>query len=324
MNAEDYMAAALAATDAAVAAPEVEIVAAPAPVTAVAAAEAPAADEPEVSEADDDSPVAEAPAASKPEVKPEVKVEAKPSRLEKSYDDIARQQAAIRKDREALAAEKTELASARSLAEAAKRGDAMALLAAAKIPWSKAAKQVLEGHGVEVPDDEEPEADAPTALRQEVDQLKARLAARDAADTQAQFMNALQTKLKEGGDKFKLVAARKAEMQAVRFISDFYNETGRLPGEDFDETMEIALEAVEARLVKERDSWAPLLTSASGAVTVPASKSAVPAGAVSQQAPKTLTNSSGSGPKGAPSNSPSKLKTDEDYIAAALELANNA
>ncbi len=296
----DYIAAATAvASGEAPAAPVVEAPAAP------AVAEV----KPEVAATAPTTPEASAPAAAAEAPKPDAP---KPDRVTKSFEDLAREKAAFRAEKEKFSGGR-----AKSLDEAAAKGDAMALLAAAGIPWSKAAQQVLEGVGKTATPEQPPEPDERdrrlAALEQEIAGTKAQ-------NVRASLMRELTSRTAAAPAKFKYVAGLKTEHEAIKFIESYYNQTGELPGGDINESMEIALEAVETHYAKEAQKYASL-TPVSANATISTGKQAVPAvGAVSQQAPKTLTNSTGSGPSSA-SGSKSRPKTSDEYIAAAIEAA---
>lgn len=252
------------------------------------------------------------PEGDKKEVSPPADKKPEPTRIEKGFEDLARERAAFRAEREAA---KPQLESARAMTEAAQRGDAMALLAAARIPWSQAARQVLEGHGTKSPQNEKTD---------EVDPRDARLAAleKEIATTKEQAARAnLMTQLKSRSSKYPHLSALEAEHEAMAYIERYYNETQQLPGQTLDETLEIALEAVEAVKAKEAKRWEGVLTKLRPGAVVPSSKTAVPAaGATSQQAAtKTLTNDHGSGPRSASNVAPKQPKTAEEYQLAALE-----
>ncbi len=283
------------------------------------APEAPAAPVPVVAEAnaapaapDAVTGAAVSPEADKKEVSPPADKKPEPTRVEKGLEDLAREKAAFRQEREAA---KAEISEARAMRDAAQKGDAMALLAAARIPWSQAARQVLEGHG-------KPEAKAPA--QEEVDPRDARLAAleKEIATTKERAARAdLMGQLKERttGGKYPHLAAMEAEPEALSYIEQYFKETGELPGKTLDETLEIALEAVETAKAKEAKRWEGVLTKLRPGAVVPVSKSVVPAvGAVSQLAAKTLTNNVGSGPQSS-SAAPKKPRTDEEYRLAAIE-----
>lgn len=252
---------------------------------------------------------------------PEEKAPEKKEEPKKSLVDIAKEKAEARKAAKADAATQEKLTKAERLLAAAEKGDAMALLAAAGVSWSKAAKQVLEGHGATEDEAEESEAPAaksvPSKLEQEVAELKRELAERREREARQTAMTAVKDAIAADPERFKLVGARKAETKALQYIERYYAETGELPGETFEQSIEIGLEATEIELRKELESWKPLLSSASG--TTNPGKRAVPDEAVRNQASKTLTNANGAHPRPAAKTSPQPL-TDDDYIAAATAL----
>ncbi len=258
-----------------------------------------------------EAPIEVPDAGAAPEVKADPPAEKPSSRVEKGYEDLAREKAALRKEKEAIQQEAAELKAYR---EAARGGDALALLAAAKIPWRRAAEQVLATN-------EAPAQKA--ASKAEPDERDRRLAAleQEIASTKAQAARQnLMGQLKEltKDKRFAHVSHMEAEGQVISYIEKYFNETGELPGSNLQETMEIAAEAVETQLAKEAARWEGVLTKLRPGAVVPVSKSVVPAvGAVSQQA-KTLTNSAGSGPKSTPVT-PHKPKTDEEYQLAAIQ-----
>lgn len=260
------------------------------------------------------------PADDVPEAPPVVKTEAPPvpkpvDRVTKGFEDLARDRAALRAEQAKFKADQISPED-RALLAAAKSGSAMSLLAAARIPWSQAAQEVLDGtkptKKYEAPPEPDERDKRLAALEQEI-------SSRKAAETRHNVMSQLQAKTKAGATKFKLTAQLGEEEKAIRFIEQHFNRYGELPGETLEESMEIALEAVEMQLVKEKKRW-DSLTAPKGMVTNPP-KAEVPAvGAVSQQAPKTLTNQTGSGPSKVPVQSP-KAKTSEDYVNAAILAA---
>jgi hypothetical protein len=262
--------------------------------------------------------VTPAPAPAPSETKPEPV-----SRVAKSFEDLARERVALRGEREKLKTEGAELSRSRALADAAAKGDAMALLAAAGIPWSKAAQQVLEGHGVKPPvESEAPQADDPREAR--LAALERELSTSKAQAARENVLGQVRARVASDATKFRFTASLKAEAEAIRYLEQFHNETGELPGSNIEESLEIALEAVEAHYTAEAKKWAGLLTPGSGPVTLPISKPVVPpVGVVSQQAaPKTLTNNVGSGPSSATPGEKPGRKSDDDYIIAAIQAAN--
>jgi hypothetical protein len=277
------------------------------PPEAPPAADAAAPAEPEL--ADSDGKLEPADEPEKPAA-PALAIKA--DKVTKTLEDVAREKSALRAERAALAKDKDRAARAEALLEAAEKGDAMRLLTAAKIPWNAAAKQVLEG----VPDKAPAPAGEPSAAERRIEALERELAQNKAQANRIAVLTKVHDQAKSD-PKFKFVAGLDASERALQYLERFHAETGELPGQTLDESIELALEAVENQLSREADRWRPLL--GSGATSAPAAKPAVSKVAVSQQAPKTLTNDTGSGPKPAPGNTRAP-KTEDEYRADALKL----
>lgn len=287
----DYVAAATAVAEAA-----------PVPeVSAETAAPAEAVAESAAAEPGETAEVA-APAA-------ETKVAPVADKVTKTLADVAAAKADLRREREALDAESGPI---KAVIQALKTRDAMALLAAANIPWSEAARQVLEGTGAKPPKAAAKDDDEPTGLKAEVAELRNRLAARDAAEGRAKVSAKIGTLVKDN-PKFRHVDKMEATDQVLAFIEHYHKETGELPGATPEESFEIAAEAVEQHLAKEAKRWAKVLPGSSGDATKPISKSEVPAAEATSQQAKTLSNTTGSGPKTAPVASKKTVKTPEQY-----------
>jgi hypothetical protein len=292
----DYQSAAIAALTAA---------------EAEAPPEAPAAEaaaEP-VEPVEGDEPAAEGTPPADP-----VKAEAPPAEpakkdATKTWADVAREKAANRAAKAELAADRAKISRAEALLAAAESGDAMGLLAAAKIPWSAAAKQVIEGGKTDPKTDEK----QPVNLEQEVAELKAEIRAGKAEKQ----MNAVLGQIKEKAGKYKYVSGLEAEKDVFDYLKAYHAETGEMPGDNLEESIEIACEAVELHLSKSGERWKKVLTDP-GSGDKKDLKSASPSGTASKQAARTLTNDVGSGPRGSDPAKPKVLKTEDDYRSAAL------
>lgn len=293
-------------------------------IAALTAAEAgetpPAAPEEPAAEAPEAPPAAEEPASEgeepesdeKPAEQAEKPEEKKPAKAEKTWEEIAREKAKLREERQASAAEKARLTRAEALLQAAESGDALGLLAAAKIPWSKAAKQVLEGGKAEEP---APEADEKPAskLEREVAELKAELQAAKYEKAKTKLMD----KIKETGQGFKFVSGLEAENEVFDFMDAYYRKTGEQLGDSLEESIQIACEAVDRDLAKKGDRWKKVLISG-GSENKGEGKPAVPSTASKQV--RTLTNDTGSGPRSVnPVKTQSGPKSDSDYRNDALK-----
>ncbi len=224
---------------------------------------------------------------------------------------MAAGKAELRKQREAMEAE---YAPYKELAAAKKSGSAMAVLAAAGISWKDAAREVLEGGAGPA---------AKITKEEPVDPRDARIAALEQESANAKA-NAMRQKVTgdidtmvKGNPKFKHIEKMEGTSQVITFIEEYHRQTGELPGSNLAESLEIAAEAVEVHLKKEADRWAKVLQGFGGTAT-PDVKAAVPAAEATSQQAKTLTNTTGSGPKTAPVAS-KKPKSPEEYRQAALD-----
>lgn len=301
-NPTDYLAAAIAVANAPAdsAAPAGEPAGAAPDQGALEAAEpAEAAEsEPEEGEAEPEKPAAAPP---------------KPDKITKSLADVAAAKAELRRERAALDAEAGPV---KAVLQALKTRDAMALLAAANIPWSEAARQVLEGTGTKPPKKQAAESEDEDPRDARIAALEQENAANKANATKAKVLGAVSALVKDN-EKFNHIAKLGEESRVLEYIERYHAQTGELPGETLEESLTIAAEAVEVQLKKEAARWQKVLQPASGAATL-LPKAAVPAAEATSKQAKTLTNSTGSGPKTAPVTSKAP-KSPEDYQRAALE-----
>lgn len=279
------------------------------------AAETPEAPAPEAKATEEETPVADSVADSAKAEVPE-KTSEKVEPPKKSFADLAKEKADARARKAQADAQEAELREARALIEFARKGDAVGLLTAAKIPWSKAASQVLGGKTEEEPEKPAPDTEI-AKLREELNGFKeearqARNAAK-LAEVRAQAADLV----KKGGDKYLFVAEHDAAADAVDFVRQYYSETGELPGETLEESLQIGLEAVEADLAKKADKWEKALAKKKGVVTN-TTKQEVTSVAASKKAAQTLTNNTASGPR--TGETAKKAKSELDYRKAAEAL----
>lgn len=247
-------------------------------------------------------------------VEGEKKAEAAPAKEEppkKDWEKIAKEKAAAR----VKAAEEAEAPKMKALLAAAKAGDAMSLLAAAGIPWSAAAQQVIDGGKVEAKKQEqqsEPESD----IQKELREIKAELNARKYTEAKGKLMD----KIKEAATaSAPFVAGLEAEEEVFEFLDRYYRETGEQPGETLEESIEIACEAVEQKLRKKGEKWKNVLTNPGSGNTRNGSKQVSPS-AASNRVAKTLTNDTGAGPRSVNPAKPKVAKTEQDYREETLKV----
>lgn len=235
-----------------------------------------------------------------------------PKKIEKTWQQIAADKAKLREEKKAMEANRSNDTRAQAMLQAAQAGDAMGLLAAAGIPWSAAARQVIEGGRTDPNKQQEPKE---PDIREEMRALKAELQQAKTEKAKNGILDQIRGKAKADG-RFKYTTGLEAEHEAFEFLRQYHAETGELPGENLDESIEIALEAVEQNLAKTGEKWSKVLTKG-GSGDTRNNATASPSGTASQQAARTLTNDAGSGPRSA-SAKPKVLKSTEDYQSEAL------
>ncbi len=262
----------------------------------------------------------------KEEEKPEVKVEAKPEKkeeglpdpLKRSFDRLAIEKKELRemqaqlKDREAKVA-KYELAD-----KLAANGDALGLLAAYNVKYSTLVKQKIERGE---PDAEEPAEADDNPLVAEVKQLREIVYGERQQRFEREMNGQINDFVKANATKYgNLAADPSLSKDVVRHLLEFTKQTGKPPGETLEESIQMAVEAVEEREEAAAQKYLKRkgLTGQKASSTVTeAPKSAVEPPASELGSRKTLTNSHASSPHGAGSTRP---ETPEDLRAKALKL----
>ena len=126
-------------------------------------------------------------------------------------------------------------------------------------------------------------------------------------------------------DKYELIADdTDAHKQALDMIEHHIREYGEMPAATREESLELALDAVNERAMKEAEKWRARLTKVKKldigeSVETPEQ----PSRAVSEVAnSRTLTNSMTTGPSRPASSQ--KPRSDEDYRAAAMAILKQA
>lgn len=259
----------------------------------------------------DGAPKEDKPPAPKPEEK-------QPSKVEKTWEQIAKEKREAREARKAAEQANALGAKGKAMLAAAEAGDAMGLLAAAGISWSQAAKQVIDGGKADpkAPAVKKPEEDE-NPLAKEVRELKAKIAEREAREQTQGFLSKIKSAAAAAPDRFLFVSELEAEEEVFGFLQRYAAETGELPGDNVEESIEIALEAVEKQHRKKAEKYQKGLTKlGSGNKSDP--KKAAPSTASKQQVATTLTNDAGAGPRSVNPAKPKVPKTEKDYQSAAL------
>ena len=282
-----------------------------------------------------ESPEPEATSAAEPAIEPvkagevpakeEEKAETKPAETEKKddepkgFDVLVREKAALRKREQQLHEKEQSFAKF----EAAKTGkDPLALLAAAGFSYRDLVQQVIDGKISDKPADGKTDTPEVAALRAQVAEMQKMFTQSRVEAQQAQVQGRAAELALEGGDKFKVTTAKKMTNRAIRYLEEYYQQVGEWPAATLDDSLVMALEAVEADLRREADSWRPFLTPGGEPAKVVGTEPAMvsPKEVVRQgtsgQAPqsKTLTNS-----LVAPARSDTDVpRTSEEYQRKAL------
>ncbi len=260
--------------------------------------------------------------APKEEEKPapkEGKKEALPDPLRKSFEALALEKKAMRDERDKYKSEMAELSRFRAIDVAAKNRDALGVLAAHGLSFKDVNLQVAGGADpTDLPEDKQ-EAKSP---------LEERLAALETTLQKERFqrhMDNLQGQMAKAVDakKYPTIAAEpELVADAHKLLIDHTRQTGSPPGSNLNESMHMALEAIEAREQAANEKYRKrlgLTTSKNLTDTeVAASKSAVePASGLGTS--RTISNSHASAPKAAGST---KAETVEELRAKALRQLN--
>lgn len=271
---------------------------------------------------DDDAPA--------PVVKPaEVKKEEPKSRLDKSFERLAAEEAQLRTRSQALQTQAQEIAAykekfARFEAATSKK-DGLALLAAAGISYSQLANQLLEG---KLPDEEtHQKATQKDDLSTRVEQLETQLKQAKAQNARGQLFSHMKEVAKTNTERFPHVVALEDEGAALELLENYVQQNNRLPAEDMEASIELAFEALEQKHRKQAERYtkvSPLLTTKGKAPIVDHNKPAVPSGAVSDRVSKTLSNSQVTGPRSLAADEQTQPKDASDYQRAAMALLESS
>ncbi len=277
----------------------------------------------EVAEVDPDEGTPEA-----KEEKVEEKIEVKkdeglPDPLRKSFEQLAKEKKALRDEQTAVKAEGAKFEKYRMLDAAVKNGDALGALAALGMGYGHVVKQLTGGKAppeVEGATEEPEQGENPLAA--EVRELRA-IVQKDRFERGGERLLGKMNELTRSmATKLPNVAADPALVEEARqYLYDFTRETGAPPGANINESMQMALEAVEARESATVEKWKKRLgltvAKATADNTPAATKSAVEQPASDLGSRKTLSNSHASSPNVAGSTRP---ETVEELQAKALRL----
>ena len=295
---------------------------APAAPAAPPPAPAPAAPEPSradkmiaaVAAAEAAPPAAPEPAKpATPPVAPEP-APAEPAQLTK----IAKQMAEFRKEREQVepyikALQVLSPTQVQALSKALAGKDARSAIAALGF----SAEQILSPPPVE-PAPAEPKSALPPEISKEFEELRAfkeQYRAEQERKQQAELAQSVATIVGKNSAKFTHLAGLESYGDVLGVLSKFHAETGKMPGDTFEESVLMAAEFVEKNLQSQAEKWKKVLTPGNSQPTVPAKEA--PVSPPAEQKPRTLSNA-----LSAPSAAKTTPSSREEAIAALIADPN--
>lgn len=236
---------------------------------------------------------------------------------------IARQMAEFRKEREQAEPYMNALKvlppdRVTVLAKALSSRDPVSALTALGFSHAEYTNRLLDGVPTAPAQETKPDAKTaalPPELAKEFEELRAfkqRLEAEDAQKQQATLTDGV-GKLIKANPKFKYLSNMENYTDVLNIIGKFHADTGRLPGDTFDESVLMAAEHVEAQLAAQAEKWRKVLTPAEAAAKVEESR-APESPATGTETPRSLTNANTS----APAAVRPVPKTRDERIAALL------
>lgn len=163
-----------------------------------------------------------------------------------------------------------------------------------------------------------PQPQGDEALRSEIQALRQQVSQMQIARGREDLSGKIKAQLE--GFKYAKGFGDQATQEAVRLLEDYARQTNQLPGATIEESIKIALEAVEENYARQAEQWAKVLTPATAQSTVPVEAPVLPPQVESVGPPKTLTNSLTSP---APASTGGKKRTPEDYQREALAILGN-
>lgn len=265
---------------------------------------------------------AEAAPAAPPEAAPAAPADAKPPEgaeppvpdsIKKSFERLAKQNAELR-EREAKIKAYEEAVGGfdprvlSTLAQAAKSGDAMAVL------------QTLGLKPPEVQQDPGKGDPVVARLQQELLALKTRIETDSYARGRERMLARVADVAKAG--KFTMASVvDDAPQRALAFIEDFVRKNGAPAPDEVDGVIESALKAVDEDLSSEAKRWEAYLTKVRGSGTTQDNRAPAPPAPAPAQPSRTITNNLQAPAPARPTTEP---KTPADYRAEALEVLKRA
>jgi len=238
-------------------------------------------------------------APAEPEKKPEPVPEGVPDRIKQSFEKLAVERSAFRKEQEAVkpyteALKVLNPTQAQALSKALSAKDPLAALTALGYSYADVASRVVD-MGAPAPKKGEAPKEAP-AQDPEVAELKKELAEVKAWRAEQQKQQVL-TRITDAVKDKPLITKLGEQNLVLDYLTDFHARTGRTPGDTFEESVAVAAEAVEQHLAAQAKRFAGLapaqevskeLTPPAPSGSVQGGASAVPAGQGTSG--KTITN----------------------------------
>lgn len=267
-----------------------------------------------------DAPKAEQTDGEKPAEPPKVEAKVEPkTAVDRSWDKLTETQARVRAQSETLKAEKAALEQQRNqfalFDSALKQKNPIALLNAAGFGYQDVVEAIKGGAKEAAPKAQDPMGSSIAELQAKIQRLEEERTVEKETVARKNVLSLAEQR----AEKFPLVQKLGAHEKALEYVMDYHRRTGELPGESIEDALDVALEAVNANLLKEKARWQNVLTSEKPAASVPdKAPESTPEAAPSENAPKTLSNAM-TGQKPAPA--PKKAATTpEDLRADALSF----
>lgn len=241
---------------------------------------------------------------------------------EKSWEKLMQEKAELRRQQEALKANpQLAIPNAQALAKAVQSGDALGAIAALGFTYADVTKQLLSTPDVATPKTHTP-AEPPASTVNLPPELQQRLQRLDQLEAWAmqQQRQSILNNVKEvlPADKFKIITGRGEYETVLGYLERFHAETGTLPGATFNESVQVAAEALEAKLSQEAEKWRKVLTPAQPPANVHGEAQRAPPQSGPVTSPvhttKTLTNTTT-----APAAVKPELTTREEIFADLLK-----
>ncbi len=276
----------------------------------------------------------ESPAEDKaPVVEPEDKKDEKPAVEEKkdeklsdplknSFEKLAREKADMRKETEALKIREAKVAKFEMLERAVANDDALGALQMLGLKYSTLVKQEIN-KGRSAPAQEEEASDEPNPYEQRIAALEGTIREQKMREADTNLRGRVSDIVKGAASKYPNVSADpELARDVVEQLLAFTKQAGRPPGDTIEESIAMALEAVEQREEQAAQKYLKRkgltdVKPADNMATVGPKSAVDPAASELAKKSKTLTNSHASAPRAVGSTT---AETPEELRAKALAL----